>query len=362
MKGSIVKKAATYYCVYRVNGKQKWVKGGRTKKQAEKKLTEIVGEINDGTYREIKDIGFEEFTGLWLDTYGKTKLKPSTLDSYKMIIRVHLVPYLESMHLRDITTAMIQRYVANKLETQSPKSVVNHLVPLKEMLKHATRWGYLKHNPADYVEKPRVEREEMEFFTPEEIRAFLQEVRPKRYVFFLTAVLSGCRRGELLGLQVGDLDFRKNQIHVRRSLWKGGFVTPKSKYSVRSIDMSPYLAHELKKHLLSKPHSDMDLLFCNDEGKPLDPDSLIKRHFLPALRRAKLRMIPFHSLRHSNVALRIEEGHNSKYIQRQLGHASIQTTLDRYGHLISETNQEGAKGLDSRLGFEVHKKVLLEKC
>ena len=126
--------------------------------------------------------------------------------------------------------------------------------------------------------------------------------------------------------------------------------------------MSPYLVYELKKHLLSKPHSDMDLVFCNDEGKPLDPDSLIKRHFLPALRRAKLRMVPFHSLRHSNVALRIEEGQNIKYIQRQLGHASIQTTLDRYGHLLSETNQEGARGLDSRLGFQVHNRSLLEKC
>jgi integrase len=280
-----------------------------------------------------------------------------------MIIRVHLIPHFESMHLKDITTAMIQRYIAKKLETLSPKSVVNHLVPLKEMLKHATRWGYLKHNPADYAEKPRVEREEMEFLTPEEIRAFLQEVRPKRYVFFLMAVLTGCGRGELLGLQVGDIDFRKNQIHVRRSLWKGKFVTPKSKYSVRSIDMSPYLAHELKKHLIRKPHSDMDLVFCNEKGKPFDPDSLIKRHFLPALRRATLRMVPFHSLRHSNVALRIVEVQNIKYIQRQLGHASIQTTLDRYGHLLSETNQECAKSLDSRLGFEVDNKGrMLEKC
>jgi integrase len=73
-------------------------------------------------------------------------------------------------------------------------------------------------------------------------------------------------------------------------------------------------------------------------------------------------MVPFHSLRHSNVALRIEEGQNIKYIQRQLGHASIQTTLDRYGHLLSETNQEGAKGLDLRLGFQVHSRSLLEKC
>jgi len=193
--------------------------------------------------------------------------------------------------------------VAKKLETQSPKSVINHLVPLKEMLMHATRWGYLKHNPADYVEKPRLEREEMDFLTPEEIKAMLQEVRSKRYVFFLMAALTGCRRGELLGLQVGSLDFRKNQAHIRKSLWKGGFVSPKSKYSVRSIDMSPYLVHELKKHLLSKPHSDMDLVFCNEEGTPLDPDSLIKRHFLPALRRAKLRMVPFHSLRHNRSLL-----------------------------------------------------------
>ena len=89
------------------------------------------------------------------------------------------------------------------------------------------------------------------------------------------------------------------------------------------------------------------LFIGNDEGKSLDPDSLIKRQFLPALRRSKSRAVPFHSLRHSNVALRIEEGPNIKYIQRQLGHASIQTTLDRYGHLLNETNQEGAKSFDS---------------
>ena len=103
---------------------------------------------------------------------------------------------------------------------------------------------------------------------------------------------------ELLGLQVDDLDFRKNQIHVRRSLWKGRFVTPKSKYSVRSIDMSPYLVHELKKHLLSKPHSDMDLLFCNDEGKPLDPGNLRGRVHYKACEKAGLRRVRIHDLRH----------------------------------------------------------------
>jgi integrase len=69
---------------------------------------------------------------------------------------------------------------------------------------------------------------------------------------------------------------------------------------------------ELKKHKLACPVSELDLVFCNTEGKPLDPDSLVKRHFLPALRKAKLRRIRFHDLRHTNVALRIEQGQNIK--------------------------------------------------
>jgi len=76
-----------------------------------------------------------------------------------------------------------------------------------------------------------------------------------------------------------------------------------------------------------------------------------QKQYFPALRRTKIRQIKFHDLRHTNVALRIEQGQNIKYIQNQLGHASIQTTLDRYGHLIIDVNTEQAKKLDSILGF-----------
>ncbi len=160
------------------------------------------------------------------------------------------------------------------------------------------------------------------------------------------------RRGELLALKWGDIDWNHKQIYVRRSIWRGQFVTPKSKRSVRRIDMSPFLSIELKEYFLASPFkSSTDLVFCNDEGKPVDADALVRRQFLPALRRAKIRQVRFHDLRHTNVALRIEQGQNIKYIQNQLGHASIQTTLDRYGHLIKEVNTEQAKKLDSILGF-----------
>ena len=123
---------------------------------------------------------------------------------------------------------------------------------------------------------------------------------------------------------------------------------------------SPTLLLELKKHRLACPHSDLDLAFCNAKGKPLDPDPLIKRQFLPALRRGKLRQIRFHDLRHTKVALRIEKRQNVKYIQKQLGHASIQTTFDRYGHLITDANIEEAKKLDIILGFDGEEKANID--
>ncbi len=116
----------------------------------------------------------------------------------------------------------------------------------------------------------------------------------------------------------------------------------------------PTLAQELRKHKFSCSIEGSDFVFRNSEGKPLDPDSLVKRQFLPALKRAGVKRVRFHDLRHTNVALRLEQGQNIKYIQNQLGHASIQTTIDRYGHLLKEVNTEQAMKLENALNFTEH--------
>jgi integrase len=360
MTGSIQKKGKSYFIVFRVydseagKRRQKWIPAGKTKREAERKLTEVMGEVHSGAYRNLKKITFKQFAEEWVNSYARTRTKLSTLRSYQNIINTHLTPVFGDFLLTDITTAMLQGYVAKRLERVKAKTAINELVPLKKMFKHAVRWGYLKLNPAEHVERPRVDKEEMKVLTPEEVRLFLNHVTPQHKPFFLTAVLTGLRRGELLGLQWGDIDWNNNQINVRRSVWNGEFVTPKTKNSVRKIDISPYLAMVLKKHKLGCPMSDIDLVFHNTKGNPLEPGSLVKRHFLPALRMAKVRQVRFHDLRHTNVALRIEQGQNIKYIQNQLGHASIQTTLDRYGHLLKEVNTEQAKKLDAILGFVEH--------
>lgn len=91
-------------------------------------------------------------------------------------------------------------------------------------------------------------------------------------------------------------------------------------------------------------------MFCKQDGTPLDPDNFVHRDWARVLRRAELRRIRFHDLRHTYASLLIAQGAHPKYIQAQLGHASIQTTLDRYGHLMPDAHAAEARKLD-RLVF-----------
>ena len=111
--------------------------------------------------------------------------------------------------------------------------------------------------------------------------------------------------------------------------------------------MSPRLREALELHRLTCPVGPDDLVFCAKEGTPIHAENMIRREFLPALSRAGLRHIRFHDLRHTYTALLIAQGAHAKFIQSQLGHASIQTTLDRYGHLLPEMQHGAGERLDT---------------
>ena len=359
-KGSVVQRSGNWYAVYRDGGTQKWERAGSSKRKAEKLLAKRISQIDDGTYQESEKILFEEYSARWLADYAKISVKKSTYISYESIVRVHLNPRFGKQFLNRISTADIQKFVSEKItkENLTPKSVVNFLIPLKEMFKHAVAWGYIKRDPSIYVKRPRVELEEMDFFTPEEIRLFLDNVNPVYYTLFLTAVMTGVRRGELLALQWGDIDWNSNQISVRRSIYRGELVNPKSKNSIRRIVITPILRQALEQHRLLGRKSELGLIFSQESGLPLDPDNLINREFRPALDRAGLRRIRFHDLRHSYASLLISQGENIKFIQSQLGHSSAKTTLDRYGHLMPNLENDAARRLDKTVFGSFVRKLL----
>ncbi len=362
-RGSIIKRGRGYSIVYRTpERKQKWESGFEKRRQAEERLREVLGDIHDGTYREPKPILFATFAEQWLQDYGKVKLKPATYSEYESHLRNHLLPAFGQMDLRWVSRHRIQQHVAKKLDEGhlSSKSIRNILVPLHRMLYHAVQWGYLRHNPADGIEKPRQEHREMDYLTPEEFQRLLDAVDDSGHrTLFLTAVLTGLRQGELLGLQWGDL--QGNQLRVRRTLYWSSrgdghgtprwiLQSPKSHYARREVDLSPKVVRTLQAHRKARKvvHVDDDqLIFPSNTGGPMDPKNLVRRYFYPALRKAELRRIRFHDLRHTYAALQIKAGANPKYLQQQMGHASIQTTLDKYGHLYPDVQGEAAARLEA---------------
>lgn len=370
MRGCIVKKGQRYYLKYYVAGKQIWKAAGTRKRDAERMLTDIVHQIDRGEYRELKPIMFAEFADKWLKEHvGGGSLKPSTQEFYRQILEHHLVPYFGGYELAQITLEEVQRFVSVKVKGgKLSAQTINHLITvLKGMSKHAVRWGYLRNNPALYVERPKILDKEMDFFTKEEIGVFLAHVPPMRYALFLTAIMTGLRQGELLAMKWGNLDWNLGQYFVKESLYQGRFLEPKSRKSKRAIDLAPTLLRELKQHQVRQyekrlqagsNYQEFDLIFCTESGTPLDPKNLVKRAFNPALKAAGIRHIRFHDLRHTYTALLIAQGESPKYIQNQLGHASIQTTLDRYGHLMPDTHKEAAKRLDEALFGRSSRKIV----
>lgn len=353
---------AKYYIVYLFGQKQKWEAVSRSKREAENRLAERMGEIQGGTYREIKKQIFKEFSAQWLRDYVSSRVKPSTLRSYTGLVEKHLDPFFGNFLLNRIEPQHIQSFIAETIREKklSPRTVNYLVMVLKMMFKQAKLWRLLRENPAENISRVRQEQQEMDFLSPEEIRLLLQHSDEPFRTLFLVAILTGMRRGELLALQWGDINWPSNVIHVKRSLFwyindeveeerRWIFSSPKSRKSIRTVVMSPKLREALQIHRINGAVNPHDLVFCTKRGTPLDPDNMIKQQFHPALDRAELRRIRFHDLRHTYTALLIAQGAHAKFIQSQLGHASIQTTLDRYGHLMPETHVGVGEQLDHQI-------------
>ena len=165
----------------------------------------------------------------------------------------------------------------------------------------------------------------------------------------MTAALTGLREGELLGLTWGDLDWSNPRVHVRQALVRGKLMEPKTPYALRSVPLPSQLIVELKRWQIACPPSELDLVFPNNAGHPESPTNLINRGLHPALRRAGLRKIRFHDLRHCYASLLIDAGEPLLVVSRLLGHSSIKITADTYGHLMPDI----VEGIAQRLGDRI---------
>lgn len=159
------------------------------------------------------------------------------------------------------------------------------------------------------------------------------------------------RQREILGLQWGDINWNGKFLEIRRASWNRIVTTPKNVKS-RRVDMPDQLAQVLSEHRLTLTKSALkkgrpmsEWVFPANVGAPLEPNRVREAFFL-ALKHAGLRLIRFHDLRHSFASWLIGNGESPACVKEQLGHHSIQTTVDTYGHLVPGANRKAVNALD----------------
>jgi integrase len=301
----------------------------------------------------------------WLSVVAAT-ISPSTLRSYQGALRIHVLPALGQTSLRSLVKGNVRDFLAAKLKTGLSRSSVRILhATLRTLLNAARDDGMIASNPAEGLGRqlklstsPRDREDEIKAMTREQLDHFLavaKELEPGYHPLLFTMARTGLRLGEAFGLQWEDLDLENREIHVRRSV-SGGRVGSTKTGRVRTVDMSSQLRDLLRgmqavrnRQLLKDGEARTPKwVFTNQAGGSLD-QSKVSRIFKRIVREAGLppHLHP-HCLRHTFASLLLQQGESPAYVQRQLGHSSIQLTVDTYGRWLPMGKKAAVDALDSR--------------
>lgn len=283
-----------------------------------------------------------DFAAEFLSTYAETNNKASEVETKRMIIGLHLVPALGGLRLDRVGPGEIEEYKARKLKAGlKPKTVNNHLIVLRRMLSVAEEWGRIDHVPrVKWLKTPRAD---FDFLTFSDAERLLTAGEGEWRAMVAVALKAGLRQGELLALRWRDVDLAAGKILVRQSAVRGIISTPKSGRP-REVQLSSDLSRILRAHR----HLKGELVFCNPEGGLLTKNEC-RRPLYNMCRRAGVRNIGWHVLRHTFASHLAMRGAPLRAIQDLLGHASIEMTM-RYAHLSPDTRRAAVELLDQPSG------------
>ena len=339
----------------------KWTTVRGTRRDAERKLTELQHQLDTGVLIPPGKTRLKEFLQRWITEYVRPNLSPRTSEGYEHICNHHLIPTLGDTSLSSLRPEHFQRYYSEKLSSGlSPQTVRHHHTCLHKALQTAMEWGFLARNPADAAAPPRAQVIEMKTWGEADIETFLNAAIDTPYfALFHTAIFTGMRRSELLALRWCDVNLALCQAYVTRSLHvlTGGEVIvrqPKTAKARRMIVLSPLNASVLSRHrekqqqdraLLGTALREDDLVFSKPDGKPFLPNT-VTHAWIKLVRQTGLNPIRLHDARHSHASIMLKQGTHPKVVQERLGHASIQITLDTYSHVAPGIQEAAAARFD----------------
>jgi integrase len=292
-------------------------------------------------------ITFGEHALAWVES--RADLKPKTRHQYQWLLGLYLLPTWRKVPLAKVTFEGLTEWVAKlSVNGVGPSAVRQSVFVMSAALDHAVRSGRIRVNPARGLKLPRPQRRDYVFLTHDQVRNLAHTSGPSRVLVLLLAY-TGLRWGEATALRVCDIDLGRRRIDVRRAHADvGGHVvlgTPKS-HQTRTVPIPRFLARELSGLMAGK--SADDIVFTTSGGHVLRVPNWRRETFLPARTQADISSrFRVHDLRHTAASLMI---HPPKMLQEIMGHASITTTLDLYGHLYPGDMDRYAARLDDAAG------------
>jgi integrase len=301
-----------------------------SKREAQQRLSERLAAINQGRHKPERMIEFERFVLEFFEPSIYPTLRYSTQVNYRYVIRRHLLPFFGKMRLPEITPFDVQMLLSEKSKRIAPRTVLSLRNRLLKIFGTAQRWGYLQSNPAKGAQVPAlVDTRERLTLIPQQVRALLGELVEPFRTMVLLAVLSGLRRGELLGLRWKSVDFVDGSIPVVESNYHGRSSQPKTRASRRKVFVDAVVLDALARLRPANTQPD-DLVFHTERGTVLNPENVRNRVLVPACRRAGIPIVSWHNFRYTYSTWADPTGESIKALQAQLGHTDSRLTLGVY--------------------------------
>jgi integrase len=339
--------------------------GFASKKDCQSAMTKVIGAIDEQRFVLPVRLTLHEYLEKeWLPAIAST-VRATTYRSYRGHIEFHIVPALGSVQLQRLNGAMFNAFYA-KLAKEgryhsetglSPATIRRIHATLHRALRDAVRWNRLSVNPVDAADPPKASAEQRKLpaWSGQQLFAFLESVRVERlYGLWHFLAMTGCRRGEALGLQWCNIDLENARVTIDKALVEVGeevqLSEPKSARGRRTIALDPETVGVLRAHHRFQAQerlrcgatwTDSGFVFTEDDGCSLTPWR-ISMAFQQLRRRAGLPQIPLHGLRHTYASVALSSGINPRIVSGRLGHSTVAFTLDVYSHVLPQADEEAA--------------------
>ncbi len=314
------------------------------RKLAEQRIIpEIVYKLNSGTFfdnqkQKVPTVG--EYAKVSFDLHRFDR-SPFTQADYERAYRLHIEPYFDKKPLDEIKPSDLARWQNRLLETLGPRRVGNIRIVFNMFFVDAMKDDLIQRNPFTLVKAPRrVESREKKPFAIEEIYRIVDYMPQHIKAFFAIGFFTGMRTGEIIALKWEDIDFDAKVIQVRRRIRMGVEGPPKTKNSIRDVEIIDTLLPYLHDNHTIMP-DDAIYLFENNRGKPFSTANKISAwYWKPALEALGIPYRNLYQMRHTFASMMIANGEDILWVSQMLGHKDSSMTLQKYARYIK---QDGRK-------------------